>query len=324
MATAERLAETFFAAADAVEAAGTVPVEHLDLLAANGFYGLFGPPDLGGVAEREAWRTIEVLASGCLSTAFVFTQHHSAVKAVSVSPLCSAYLEPMCRGEVRAGLALGGLRPGPPLMRAQTTSDGYRFTGEAPWVTGWGLVDVVHVAARDEDDTIVWALLPAVASATLTVEPLEMLAVTASGTVTLRFDGHPVPAGTVTGTLPYAEWPARDAAGLRLNGSLALGLAERCRLSLTDDALAAALARDIDAARSALDAASPEYLPAARAAASDLALRAAGTLLTAVGARGIVAGQTAQRLLREAGFLLVFGSRPPIRADLLRRLARTP
>jgi alkylation response protein AidB-like acyl-CoA dehydrogenase len=151
-----------------------------------------------------------------------------------------------------------------------------------------------------------------------------MLAVTASRTVTLRFDGHPVPAGTVTGTLPYAEWPARDAAGLRLNGSLALGLADRCRLLLTDGALAAALARDIDAGRSALDAASPEYLPAARAAASDLALRAAGTLLTAVGARGIVAGQTAQRLLREAGFLLVFGSRPPIRADLLRRLARTP
>src|SRR6185436_3432433 len=205
------------------------------------------------------------------------------------------YLEPMCRGEVRAGLALGGLRPGPPLMRAHATPDGYRFTGEAPWVTGWGLVDVVHVAARDENDTIVWALLPAVASATLTVEPLEMLAVTASRTVTLRFDGHPVPAGTVTGTLPYAEWPARDAAGLRLNGSLALGLAERCRLSLTDDALAAALARDIDAGRSALDAASPEYLPAARAAASELALRAAATLLTAVGARGIVAGQTAQR-----------------------------
>jgi alkylation response protein AidB-like acyl-CoA dehydrogenase len=67
--------------------------------------------------------------------------------------------------------------------------------------------------------------------------------------------------------------------------------------------LAAALARDIDAARSALDAASPEYLPAARAAASDLALRATATLMTAVGARGILAGGTAQRLFREAGFL---------------------
>jgi alkylation response protein AidB-like acyl-CoA dehydrogenase len=209
-------------------------------------------------------------------------------------------------------------------MRAQSTPDGYRFSGEAPWVTGWGLIDVLHVAARDENDTIVWALLPALPSSTLAVEPLEMLAVTSSRTVTLRFDDHPVPAGAVTGTLPYAEWPARDAAGLRLNGSLALGLSERCRLLLTDGTLAAAIARDIDAARSALDAAATEYLPAARAAASDLALRATATLMTAVGARGILAGGTAQRLFREAGFLLVFGSRPPIRADLLRRLARTP
>jgi alkylation response protein AidB-like acyl-CoA dehydrogenase len=228
----------------------------------------------------------------------------------------------MCRGEVRAGLALGGLRPGPATLRARAVPGGYELTGEAPWVTGWGLVDVIHTAARLDDDTIVWALVDARPSATLTAEPLELVAVTASLTATLHFDGHPVPAERVTGTLPYAEWPARDAAGLRLNGSLALGVADRCRRLLADPGLAASLARDVDAARSALDAASPAYLPVARAGASELALRAAATLLTAVGARAILAGETPQRLLREASFLLVFGSRPQIRADLLRRVSR--
>jgi alkylation response protein AidB-like acyl-CoA dehydrogenase len=78
----------------------------------------------------------------------------------------------------------------------------------------------------------------------------------------------------------------------------------------------------VAAARAALDAASPENLPVARAAAAELALRAAASVLTAVGARGILTGQTPQRLLREAGFLLVFGSRPSIKVDLLRRVSR--
>jgi alkylation response protein AidB-like acyl-CoA dehydrogenase len=327
--TGEALAETLFAAAGAVEASGEVPRDHLDLLADNGFYGIFGPPALGGLTDREAWRTVETIASGCLATAFVWVQHHSAVKAVEASlqpGICATYLEAMCRGEVRAGLALGGLRPGPASLRARVVPDGYELTGAAPWVTGWGLVDVIHVAARLDDDTIVWALLDARPGATLTAEPLELVAVTASRTATLHFDGHPVPAERVTGTLPYAQWPPRDAAGLRLNGSLALGVADRCRRLLAetspdDNGLAASLARDVDAARSALDAASPAYLPAARAGASELALRAAATLLTAVGARAILAGETPQRLLREASFLLVFGSRPQIRADLLRRIS---
>ncbi len=324
-ATAEGLAETFFADAEAVEAAGQVPRRHLDLLADNGFYGIFGPPVLGGRPESEGWRTVATIASGCLSTAFVWLQHHSAVKAVAASDrpgICETYLERMCRGELRAGLALGGLRPGPAALRATPVDGGYALTGEAPWVTGWGLVDVIHAAARLDDDTIVWLLLDARSGPTLRAEALELVAVNASRTVTLTFDGHVVGPERVTGTLPYEQWPVRDAAGLRLNGSLSLGLADRCRRLVPDPVLAGSLGRDVAAARAALDVAGAEYLPVARAAAAELALRASAALLTAVGARGILAGATAQRLLREASFLLVFGSRPAIKADLLRRVSR--
>jgi hypothetical protein len=54
-----------------------------------------------------------------------------------------------------------------------------------------------------------------------------MVAVMASSTVQLTFTGHPVPQNRVTGTLPLDQWRGRDAAGLRTNGSLALGVAAR-------------------------------------------------------------------------------------------------
>jgi hypothetical protein len=49
-------------------------------------------------------------------------------------------------------------------------------------------------------------------------------------------------------------------------------------------------------------------------------MRATAALITSQGSRSILADQHAQRLAREAMFLLVFGSRPAIREDLLRRL----
>jgi hypothetical protein len=61
-------------------------------------------------------------------------------------------------------------------------------------------------------------------------------------------------------------------------------------------------------------------LPAARAAAAELAMRAATALAVQAGSKGILLDQHAQRLVREAMFLLVFGSRPAIRAELLARL----
>ena len=313
---ARRLAdEVLFPSAMAVDAADRVPAAHLDLLAGHGFYAMAGPPELGGL-DGPPGAVVEALASGCLATTFVWIQHHGAVRAVANSPLSTGWLVPLCRGERRAGIALGALRPGPPSVRATRVAGGYLFDGEAPWVTGWGMIDALHTVARDGTDTALWALLDAVEGDTLTVEPVELVAVNASRTVTIRFTEHFVPDGRVTGMLPFAEWPARDAAGLAFNGRLALGVTRRCvALGVTD------LAAELDACRKALDVDDPATLPAARAAASELALRAAARLVVTAGARAVLRDQHPQRLLREASFLLVFGSRPTIRAALLDRLA---
>jgi alkylation response protein AidB-like acyl-CoA dehydrogenase len=252
----------------------------------------------------------------------VWLQHRNPVRAVAASDtpgLRDRWLAPLCRGERRAGIALAGNRPGPPILRATRTPDGgVTLDGEAPWVSGWGRVDVVLVTARI-DDTVISALVDARDGSTLDVEHLRLVGANASGTVTLGFRNHPVPADRVVGEEPHADVLARDAEGLRLNGALALGVADRCCRLMGPTALDDQLA----AVRGALNDAATEALPAARAAASDLAMRASTALTVAHGSRSIVIGQHPQRLAREALFLQVFGSRPPIRAELLRLIEHT-
>jgi alkylation response protein AidB-like acyl-CoA dehydrogenase len=213
-------------------------------------------------------------------------------------------------------VALAGGWPGRPLLRARPVAGGFELDGTAPWVTGWGQVDVLYTLARDEHDNLVAALLPATGSATLAARRLDLVAVNASATVELSFSRHPVPAELVCSVSPQTQWLVRDAQGLRPNGSLALGVAARCcQLAGRPD-----LTAQLGQVRDTLDGADVQALPAARAAVAEFAFRAAGAAIAVTGSRGIVADQHPQRLGREALFLLVFGSRPPIRENLVSRL----
>jgi alkylation response protein AidB-like acyl-CoA dehydrogenase len=314
---ARRIAdEVLFPATIGIDRSGVLPRSQLDLLADQGCYALAAPPEYGGpgLDQPSAARVVETLAGGCLCTTFVWLQHHGVVRRLVGAPAGprDTWLPHLAAGTVRAGVALGGTLPGPPRLVATRTPDGYVLSGHSPWVTGWGLVDVLAVAARD-GDRLVWALLDATGSATLTAEPLPLVAVAASNTVTLTFTDHSVPADRLLGTQDHAEWAAVDRNALRTNGSLALGLIGRCATLLGGGPLAAELA----ACRDRLDAAGPDELPEARAAASALASRAATLLVASTGSRGILLDGHAQKLAREALFLLVFGSRPAIKESLV-------
>jgi hypothetical protein len=288
VAAATKIAEdVLFPAAAAVDRADRVPAGHLDLLADAGFYDYAGE-DLPAV--------VEILASGCLATTFVWIQH--------LSPLVTA--GSAVRGR-RAGIAYAGLAPGSDLHL-----HGGRLSGHVPWVTGWDLIDVVQVAVR-EDDQIRYYLLDAVSAPTLEAELQELVAVQASRTVALTFDGHPLPEDLLVHTEEYEPWARKNASGSALNGFLALGLVRRAS-SLLDGAFD----DELTACRALL--ADQDRTPQARAAASALAWKAAGALVAKVGSGGIRTGQTAERLAREAAFLLVFGSRPAIKAELYRRM----
>ena len=148
-------------AAMTVELSRQIPAQHLDLLAGQGFYGLSAPQQFGGLGAGfgTACRVTEVFASGCLSTAFVWLQHQGAVRAITGSDnatLREKWLPDLSSGRRRAGIALAGAIPGPSMLRAERVAGGYVFNGFSPWVTGWGLIDTLHAAGRDEQDNVVW------------------------------------------------------------------------------------------------------------------------------------------------------------------------
>jgi alkylation response protein AidB-like acyl-CoA dehydrogenase len=329
VAAAHRLAdEVLFPDAMRVDGMDAVPAVQLDALAAEGLYGAPAPPAAGGLGLDLATTcaVTEELASGCLATTFVWVQHRGLVMTLAAAStpvsLRDQWLGPACQGKVRGGIALGGLIPGPPLLRALATEGGWRLDGQAPWVTGWGLIDLLLVMARGPGDTIVNLIMDAAAQPGLTVSRQRLAAVNASVTVQLGFDGATLPAGRYVSQEPFDPVASLRPEGLRINGSLALGVAGRCCRLLgpgpLDDEVAACRTRLDDAL-----GADVEAMAQARAAASGLAVRAAAALTVSDGSKSIMTGQHAQRLAREALFLLVFGSRPAIKSALLRQLGAT-
>lgn len=111
---AQRLAdEILFPAALATDTAARVPEHQLQQLASAGLFGVRGPREFGGLAlaPAEFAQLVEGIASGCLTTAFVWIQHHGAVQALAAapdSPLARGWLADLCAGRRRTGLAIGG------------------------------------------------------------------------------------------------------------------------------------------------------------------------------------------------------------------------
>lgn len=314
--TAQRIADdVLFPAALATDASDVVPPDRLDALAEAGLYGVAAPVEAGGLGADFGTfcAVVEALASGCLTTAFVWTQHHGLVRAVADNEqLAARWLGPLARGEIRAGLALGGALP-KPTLNAERYADGWILQGASPFVSGWGQVDVVHVAARAGDGEIVWLIADAVEGPSVRAERLRLAALNATATVRVTFDRLLVPADRVTGKYPAGDHAAPE--GLRVHAALALGVAARCCRLLGPTSLDV----DLVSLRAELDRLGPGTA-VARASAGELALRAAAALMTAEGSRSLLVTHQAQLLAREALFALVYALRPASRATLLATL----
>jgi hypothetical protein len=179
------------------------------------------------------------------------------------------------------------------------------------------MIDVIHVAAVDDEDVVHFLIVDAIESGTLSVTPLDLIAAQASRTVTVRLRNHEVAADRLTDKRSYAQWARAEASGSALNGFLALGIVDRCR-RLRD--AAGWLDSEVTQCRSDLLSGDSTATVSGRAFAAELAVRAAAVLTVHLGSRSVLRTEHAQRLVREAAFLLVFGSRPAIREHLLARL----
>lgn len=320
---AQRLADdVLFPAALATDAAEVVPRELLDALAGAGLYGLAAPAAVGGLEAdfSTVCAVQEALAGGCLTTAFVWAQHLGLVHSLTErgTPEQQArWLEPLARGEIRAGLALGGALA-QPTLRARRIAAGWALDGLSPFVSGWDRIDVVHTAARTEDDQVVWLLVDGAEGPGLQVERLQLAALNATNTVRVSFDGLAIPDERVTAMHPAGGDTPPEV--LRIHASFALGVASRCCRLLGPTPLDA----ELGSLRAALDELGPDTATL-RAEAGELAVRAAAALMIATGSRSLLLADHAQRLAREALFTLVYALRPDSREVLSTRLgARLP
>jgi len=308
--SARRIAEAVLLPdAEAVDAASTVPTAHLVALDEAGLTGLAAArPSL-----EERVDVAAALAGGCLATAFVWAQHQGALAgALNAAGPASRFAPDLASGRTRAGVVITAVR-GPAPLRLRAAEEGWTLSGSALWVTGWGIAQQLRVAAVADDGAIATVLVDV--GPGMRADPAPLVAANASSTVTLTFDDVAVPADRFLEAVSWETWAAADAAGLAGNGALALGVAGRAAAF----AESSALVDEVAAARARLIGAGVDELPAARGACSELAVRAAAALAVHDGGRSVIRGSRADRLLREAHFLLGFGARPAIRADLLTR-----
>ncbi|WP_078111790.1 acyl-CoA dehydrogenase family protein [Gordonia sp. IITR100] len=332
--------EVLFPAAGEVDRTGAVPESHWRALADAGLYGIAAPVEAGGPGLEfgEVTEVLEVLTSGCLATAFTWIQHHGVVLSLARSTndeLRGELLDATVSGRLRAGVAYAGVVPTPPRMVATHTDDGWLLNGHAPFVSGWGVVDLLQISARDaETDDVISAILrmPDLvggrSSAAVRVTPVDLSAAAATTTVSLRVDGLMVPFDREVTRVGLAEFFATQNVGVRLNGTLPFGLVRRCAALLDvggHHREGRALRERADVVRTALDAgmADATALLVARADAAALALDAAAALVSADGGRAVERGSDSERLFREAAFVLVAASRPELKTALLHRFSGT-
>ncbi|AQT78873.1 acyl-CoA dehydrogenase [Mycolicibacterium litorale] len=323
-----------FPAALEVDRTGRVPETHWQTMATAGLYGIAAPAEAGGpgLSLPQIIEILETMAGGCLATAFTWVQHHGMLAALTSSDnhaLRAEFIPGLISGSLRGGVAYAGAVPVPPRMRAVRVSGGWRLSGHAPFVSGWGIIDVIQISAGDLDTGDIVAGLvvaePQPGITSVTAQPLFVA--DASQTVALEVDGLVIPDDRIVSRTARADFMANQNFGSRLNATLPIGLVRRCT-RLLDEAdepdAAAALHTQAAAVRERLDAglADSDALLRARADGCELATRATAALVAACGGPSLLRSSRAQLLARCALFTVVAASRPELKRSLIERFSR--
>lgn len=167
LAAAQRLGqETLGPCAQETDQGAGPNLDNFRALAEAGILGMALPRQFGGIeASGAAQREVtEILASYCGVTTFVQAQHHGSSRMIANGPndiLKNALVPDLAAGRKLCAVSFAHLRrPGPPVLRAEPVSGGYRLNGKAPWVTGWGLMRQVVFGATLPNGRFVYLWSP--------------------------------------------------------------------------------------------------------------------------------------------------------------------
>ncbi|MFF7607830.1 acyl-CoA dehydrogenase family protein [Streptomyces parvulus] len=338
---AHRLADALLAPSAQRVDQDVVPAAHIEEIRRSGILGVSAPRESGGAGAPDAVarEIAEILAGACCSTWFVQTQHHTPVRMLArAAPglaVRERLLRPLATGELLAGIAYAHVRAHPRVpVRATAERGGVRFDGTVPWYTGWGLNDVMLLAGVTDSDEVVFAFADAREQPGLRASaPMRLVALNAARTVSLTLDGLWVPEESVVLRTGREEFARVDLPRSTNTSPAVFGLAYAALDLLgaspgerdTADALRARVDEVRRRAYRLADHAVPhEHLEerlALRARAYELLRAATTAAVVAGGGRATSVDSPAQRLAREAVFLLIQGQTAPVREAHLAALA---
>jgi alkylation response protein AidB-like acyl-CoA dehydrogenase len=330
---------------------------HLAQLAGHGLLSVRIPVAEGGhgADDRVDAETVELVSGACGATWFLTTQHRFpqglsrgplpglSPDAIVLGPAAARYRAALAAATTSAGIAIAHIRrPGPPAVRARPAGTGWTFHGTADWCTGWGLIDVVMIAATTADDRFVLALLPAHERQGLRAgPPLPLAVMGGTRTVALEMDAMAVDADDVIAIVDVPAWQAHDAARTANTTPASLGLLRRMLTALAELGAAKDRPEAVDLAMSlaqrAADRRAEAYalltgLPlfervpertALRAEVTELGVRTANALIAARSGSALLLDSPEQRWAREAAFHLIQAQTAGVRVAQLAAFGRT-
>ncbi|GAA1332286.1 acyl-CoA dehydrogenase family protein [Pseudonocardia xinjiangensis] len=328
---------------------------HPALLARHGLLSVRIPVAEGGhgADERVDAETVELTSGACGATWFVTTQHRFpqalsrgplpglAPEAITLGPAAERHRAGLAAASTAAGIAIAHIRrPGPPAVRAEPRGSGWTFSGMADWCTGWGLIDVVMIAATTPDDRFVLALLPASERPGLRAgAPLPLAVMGGTRTVALEMDGLEIDADDVLATLDVPAWRAHDTARTANTSPASLGLLRRLLGALAELGTAKDRPAAVELAMTLAERAAhlrsvayalltvpvAERVPertAVRAEVTELTVRTANALIAARSGSALLLTSPEQRWAREAAFHLIQAQTAGVRTAQLTAFGR--
>jgi len=275
----------------------------------------------------------EQLATASVATALILTQRDSAVgliDAATDAPQRADLLSRLAKNEVWATVGIAQLttsrQGGLPAVRATRTDGGYLVNGTIPWCTGLKHSDLIVAGAALEDGQQILILLRQDQEGVELGPPMNLVALTCTMTGPIELKK----------VLVEDKWvlraPTANALAGRRNG-LTLGQTF-IATGLTQSALNLIAGHDSDRARVACarfaqqlaelraeiatlcqpghEADASAANPRLRGACNDLALRVTHAAIALYKGTSLLSGHPAQRLAREAMFLLVWSCPNPV------------
>jgi alkylation response protein AidB-like acyl-CoA dehydrogenase len=338
--------ETLRRLADSDDQSGHWSSDQLSLLAQHNIFKASVGRQWGGDGKSALDQHLlyESLARASLAVSLLLSQRDAAVGLIesSDSPLRHELLPNLARGETFATVGIAQLttsrQGGPPVLRATPLSNGtYRLDGLIPWCTGAPHADHLVVgAATPNAHQNVLLVLPTNTPRVHIDPPMPLVALSSTATTSIHCDAAVVEPRFILRTgAQILTRPNHLPLG---QAFLALGLcqsaidliakfnspsADRARDLFTDQLTAlrneVLLLSQPGSERQATAAA-----PSIRARTSDLALRTTHSAVTLYKGTALLKSHPAQRLAREALFLLVWSCPSPVIDCTLDLLTQPP